>query len=226
MKKENIQNLSLTKKDMYYLMNKKKIEKNAKIFNILSSVSKFVVGAGLGVVGVLSQVGLVTPMILALGGTSFCVVGIGTMLGNISAKQNKKECDEVLDNVKLIVQQQCPERLIDGASLKMVRSNNVVRNLKNYSFEYQFIMNDGEKVIEPDVRDDLQIGTVSRQYIFSDIEGVIGAIEETKISDIERVSTEKGSSENVVTRFIYNWVPTSEIRPYDVDKCNVKSRRK
>ena len=120
--------------------------------------------------------------------------------------------------------------MINGQTFKVVRSNNVESNLKNYSFEQQIIHPTGDKTIDKVVREDLQTGTVSKQYVISDMvdgeECVIGAIEEIKTNDIERKPTEKGSEEKVVSSYTYKWVKQNEIRPYDVDKCNTKSRKK
>ena len=223
---ENNNNLSLNKIDIRYLMKEKEIKKQAKVFNILSNVTKLVVGAGIGAIAILSHLELLTPVILGLSGTTLGLLGIGIMLGNAQAKNNKKKCDEVLERVKLIAQQQCSERLINGQTFKVVRSNNVESNLKNYSFEQQIIYSEGEKIVEHVERDDLQVGTVSRQYVLSDDENVIGAIEEIKTNDIERKPTEKGSSECVVSTYGYKWVGPSEIRPYDTDKCITKSMKK
>lgn len=223
---ENKQSLSLNKIDMYYLMNRRKIEKDAKVFNILSNVTKLVVGAGLSAIGILGHLELLTPMILGLSGASLGLLGISIMLGNAQSKNDKKKCDEVLERVKLIAQHQCPERLIDGPTLKLVRSDNVQSDLKNYSFEQQIIHPSGNKTIDKVEREDLQTGSISKQYVISDSEGIIGAIEETKTSDIERRPTDTGSEECVVSTYGYKWVPTSEIRPYDVEKCNTKSKKR
>lgn len=221
---ENKNVLSLTKEDMYYLMNRDKIGKNAKIYSALFGVASVVLGAGGCAMVAFSE--LLSPVILGLSGSSLGITWIGALLGKNAAKKNKVESDKVLEQAKLIAQQQCPERLINGQTFTIVRSNNVERNLKNYSFEQQMILPDGKKVIENVERKDLQIGTVSKQYIISDSEGTLGAIEETRTSAIERVSTKDGSSERVVPTFTFNWVGPTEIRPNDADKCNPKSRKR
>lgn len=222
---------SLTKGDIEYLLNRKSFTKNAKNWNVISNVTKIVFGAVLGVILVLSQLGLVAPMVLSLGGVLFGTIFAVGLSGELLSKNNKKKSDEVLERVKLIAQQHCPERLIDGATFKVVRSNNVENNLKNYSFEQRIIHPSGEKTVDEVERNDLQIGTISTQFIISDKNGVIGAIEEVQNNDIERRPTKDGSSESVVSTFTYKWVPSNEIRtPYEdadkVDKSNSKGKPK
>ena len=224
MEKENKNVLSLTKDDMYYLMNRDKFGKNAKLYSALFVVLSVVLGAGGCVMVAFGE--LLSPVILGLCGSSLGLTWIGTLLGKNEAQKNKIESDKILEHAKLIAQQQCPERLINGQTFTIVRSNNVERNLENYSFEQQMILPDGAKVVENVEREDLQIGTVSKQYVISDSEGTLGAIEETRTSDIERVSTKDGSSERVVPTFAFNWVGPTEIRPYDAEKCNPKSRKR
>lgn len=223
---ENKQSLSLTKKDMNYLMSRKKIGNSVKIFNTLSSISKLVVGAGLSAIGILGHLELLTPMILGLSGTSMVTLGLVTMFGNVAAKQNKAVCDDVLDRVKLIAQQHNPERLINGQTFTIVRSNNIESNLKNYSFEEQKISFEGDKIVKEVERDDLQVGTVSKQYVLSDCVGTIGAIEETKTSDIERRATETGSRESVVSTYSYKWCDSNEVRPYNNECTNPKTKKR
>lgn len=223
--------LSLTKEDIDYLLNSKEIAKWNKYFKVMSNVIKIVIGAGGGIIGLLAYLQLVAPVVLSLGGISFGAIFALDLLGDVSSKNKKKKCDDVLERVKLIAQHHCPERLIDGATFKVVRSNNVVSNLENYSFEHQMIHPTGEKTVAKVDRDDLQIGTISTQFIISDKNGDIGAIEEKQINDLERMPTKDGSSESVVSRFIYNWVPSNEIRtPYEdadnVDKSNEKGKLK
>lgn len=223
--------LSLTKKDIDYLLNKKKITKKEKNWNIISNITKIVFGAGLGVAGVLGHMEMLAlldlvPLVFSFGGFMVSIWFVER-----EAEYRKMNCDAVFERIKLIAQQHCPERLIDGATFKVVRSNNVENNLKNYSFEQQIIHPSGEKTVDEVERNDLQIGTISTQFIISDKNGVIGAIEEIQTNDVERKPTKDGFSESVVSTFTYKWVPTSEIRtPYEdadnVDRSKSKGKLK
>ena len=223
--------LSLTKKDIDYLLNKKEITKKAIIWNVVFNVIKIVIGACLGVVGVLGHMGMLALLDLVPLVSGFVAFMLPFLALEISSKDNKKFCDAVLERIKLIAQQHCPERLIDGATFKVVRSSNVKNNLNNYTFEQQVIHSTGDKLVDKVVREDLQIGTISTQFVISDKTGVIGAIEEVQTNDIERTPTYNGSCESVVSTYCYKWVPTSEIRtPYEdadiADKFKPKGKSK
>ena len=210
--------LSLTKKEMDYLMNGKKIANKAKFFNALLVCASIALGAGGFAIYNFAE--LLSPIILGLSSTSLGVMWFGSLFGKLGTEKEKKACDKVLERVKLIAQQQCPKRLINGSKFQIVRRNNEESNLSNYTFEQKLIHSADVKTIDKVEREDLQIGTISTQFIISDKNGVIGAIEEIQTNDVERKPTKDGSSESVVSTFTYKRVPSNEIRtPYeDADK--------
>lgn len=223
MEKEN--KLSLTKKEMDYLMNRGKIANKAKFFNALLVCASIALGAGGFAIYNFAE--LLSPMILGLFSSSLGAMWFGTLFEKLYVGKEKKACDKLLERIKLIAQQQCPERLINGSKFQIVRRDSEKRDLHNYSFEQKLIHSADVKTIDKVEREDLQIGTISTQFTVGDENGIVGAIEQIQTNEVERRATKDGSSEHVVSMYGYKWVPTKEIRPCNNDeKSNSNVRRK
>ena len=217
--------LSLTKKEMDYLMNGKKIANKAKFFYALLVCASIALGAG--GVAIYNFAEVLSPIIIGLSSTSLGVMWFGSLFGKLGTEKEKKACDKVLERVKLIAQQQCPKRLINGSKFQIVRRNNEDSNLSNYTFEQKLIHSADVKTIDKVEREDLQIGTISTQFVVGDENGIVGAIEQIQTNEVERTATKDGSRERVVPTFGYKWITPPEIRPCNNDeKSNSKTRRK
>lgn len=119
-----------------------------------------------------------------------------------------------------------PNRIVNGKSFRLEKSNNVVKDLKKYSFLEQEVGTDCVTRSKQIVSDNLFVGTVSRQYVAVDDNGIIGAINELKLSDVERSATEDGCLERVVTRYEYSLCGADEVRPYEPEPLVRKRTKK
>ena len=119
-----------------------------------------------------------------------------------------------------------PNRIVNGKSFRLEKSNNVVKDLKKYSFIEQEVGTDCVTRSKQIVSDNLFVGTVSRQYVAVDDNGIIGAINEVKYSDVERSATKDGCVEKIVTKYEYSLCGADEVRPYEPEPLVRKRTKK
>ena len=117
-------------------------------------------------------------------------------------------------------------RVIDDETFRLEKSNNVIKKVTSYSYVKKGTTYDLGFPAYRVINDNAFVGTVSRQYVAVDNKGIIGAINELKLSDVERSATEDGCLERVVTRYEYSLCGADEVRPYKSEVSVKKRTRK
>ena len=206
---------SINEDTIKYFRNKKKYAKNVKIMMAV------LVASGLLTAGSLwGLVALGTDIMVGLT-TFFGVTTICNGFGLSFLKYEKNECDKYWNQLMVDIQSMYgSERRIDSRSFRIFKGSQR-RKLKDYTSEREIhkVNEDGELVCNKQLyKNDMQVGTVTRQHIIADRKGVLGALEEIEHHVVNRYITETGSREDVKVKYTYRFVPENEIGKYDSRK--------
>lgn len=207
---------SINEDTIKYFRNKKKYAKNVKIMAlVLATTGLLTAGSLWGVIA------LGTDVMVGLT-TFFGVTTICNGFGLSFFKHEKKECDKFWNQLMIDIQSMYGiERRIDSRSFRIFKGTQR-RKLKDYTClrEIHKVNDDGELVCKRQLyANDKKVGTVTRQHVIADKNGVLGALEEVEHHMIDRNPTETGSKEDVKVKYTYRFVPENEVdRGFDSRK--------
>lgn len=211
---EKKSSINLTKKDIYYLLNKKKIKRGVAFYWFLSI-------SYLLFLSVLLFSGNLINFVSFLKNLMWLFVGSGAfMVCRLPMYLDKKDGYLfALDRIKSFINENCPDIKINEKNFSIVRGS-VINNLENVVGCSKLFSKD------------LNVGTLSTQYVVKikdeklNENGVIGAIEEVATNSIKSFPTKFGIKEKVESKYEYKWVPASEVRPYESKTPPLKIRKK
>lgn len=207
---------SINEDTIKYFRNKKKYAKNVKIMAlVLAATGLLTAGSlwGLVALGTDAMVGLTT---------FFGVTTICSGFGLSFFKHEKKECDKFWNQLMIDIQSMYgTERRIDLRSFRIFKGTQR-RKLKDYTSERVIhkVNDDGDLVCDKQLyKNDMQVGTVTRQHVIADSKGVLGALEEVEHHVVNHYITNTGSKEDVKIKYTYRFVLENEVdRGFDSRK--------
>lgn len=217
---------SLTKGDIKVLLSYKNSDEIRKKVNSLSFSIRT-----LFIITILSA--LISILHISFFGLALIIMIIS---GCVSAELNRNLCieearlemyDNCIGQLKLDFQRLVgANRFIDDKTFRLEKSNNVKNNLTSYPYVKKGTTYDLGFPAYRVISANAFIGTVSTQYVAVDDNGIIGAINELKLSDVERSATENGCVEKIVTKYEYSLCGADEVRPYKPEVFVKKRTRK